>query len=69
MKTTATTEAVSLPPKEKWRWSQQWRRNTSRAGQNPRADRKKDLQIQGAGRKSQKPPTPFGGSKPYGKCQ
>jgi hypothetical protein len=30
---------------------------------------KNDLQIQGAGRKSRKPPTPFVGKKPYGKSQ
>ena len=29
MKTTATTEAVSLPPEEKWHWIQQWRQNTT----------------------------------------
>jgi hypothetical protein len=45
MKTMATTEAVSSPPKEKRHWSQKWRRNTSRAGQKPRADWKNDLQI------------------------
>jgi hypothetical protein len=69
MKTTKNTEEVSSPPEEKWHWSQQWRRNTSRAGQKPRADRKNDLQIQGAGRKSQKPPTQVVGIKPYGKSQ
>jgi len=69
MKTTATTEAVSLPPEEKWHWIQQWRRNTTCAGQKPRSDWKNDLQIQGAGRKSRKPPTPFVGIKPYGKSQ
>jgi len=69
MKTTATTEAVSLPPEEKWHWIQQWRRNTTCAGQKPRSDWKNDLQIQGAGRKSRKSPTPFVGIKPYGKSQ
>jgi hypothetical protein len=29
----------------------------------------KDLQISGAGRKSQKTPTPVAGNKPNGKCQ
>jgi hypothetical protein len=69
MKTTATTEAVSLPPEEKWHWIQQWRRNTTCAGQKPRSDWKNDSQIQGAGRKSRKSPTPFVGIKPYGKSQ
>jgi len=35
MNTTATTEAVSSPPGEKGYWSQQWRRNTSRADKKP----------------------------------
>jgi hypothetical protein len=35
----------------------------------PVVDWKNDLQIQGAGRKSQKQPTPFVGIKPYGKSQ
>jgi hypothetical protein len=69
MKTTATTEAVSSPPEENEHWSQQWRRNTAGARQKPRADWKNVLQIRGAGRKSRKPPTPFVGMKPYGKCQ
>ena len=69
MKTTATTEAVSSPPEEKWHWSQQWRQNTSRAGQKQRADWKSDLHILGAGRKSRKPLTPIVGMKPYGKYQ
>jgi hypothetical protein len=59
MKTTATTEAVSSPPGEKEHWSQQWHRNTSCSGQKPVVDWKNDLQIQGAGRKSRKQPTPF----------
>ena len=67
MKTTATTEAVSSPPEENEHWHQQWRRNTSRTGQKMRADLKNDLQIQGAGRKSRKPPTSVVGIKPYGK--
>ncbi len=69
MKITAQTEAVSSPPEEKWHLSQQWRQNTSHAGQKPRADWKNVLQIRGAGRKSRKPPTPFVGYKPNGKCQ
>jgi hypothetical protein len=69
MKTTATTEAVSSPPGEKWHGSQQWRQTTSCAGQKPRSDWKNDLPIQGAGRKSLKQPTPFVGIKPYGKSQ
>jgi len=69
MKTTATTAAVSSPPEENEHWSQQWRRNTAGAGQKSRADWKKDLHNLGAGRKSRKPPTPFVGMKPYGKCQ
>jgi len=39
------------------------------AGQKLKADWKKDLHNLGAGRKSRKPPTPFVGMKPYGKCQ
>jgi len=69
MKTTATTEAVSSPLEENELWSQQWRQNTSHAGQKPRADWKNVLQIPGAGRKSRKPPTPFVGYKPNGKSQ
>jgi len=69
MKITAPTEAVSSPPEENEHWSQQWRRNTTCAGQKPRADWKNVLQIPGAGRKSRKPPTPFVGMKPYGKYQ
>jgi len=69
MKTTATTAAVSSPPEENEHWSQQWRRNTAGAGQKSRADWKKDLHNLGAGRKSRKPPTPFVGMKPHGKCQ
>ena len=51
MKTTATTEAVSSPPGEKWHWSQKWRRNTSRAGEKPVADWKNELQNYEAERK------------------
>jgi hypothetical protein len=51
MKITATTEAVSSPPEENELWSQQWRRNTSRADKKPVADLKKDLQNYEAGRK------------------
>jgi hypothetical protein len=69
MKTTATTEAVSSPPGEKWHGSQQWRQTTSCAGHKPRSDWKNDLQIQGAGRKSLKQPSPFVGIKPFGKSQ
>jgi hypothetical protein len=69
MKTTATTEAVSSPPGENEHWSQQWRRNTSRVEQKPVVGWKNDLQIQGAGRKSRKQPTPVVGIKPNGKCQ
>jgi hypothetical protein len=69
MKTMATMEAVCSPPEEKWHLSQQWRQNTFRAGQKLKADWKKDLYNLGAGRKSRKPPTPFVGMKPYGKCQ
>ena len=69
MKITAQTEAVSSPPEENEHWSQQWRRNTSHAGQKLKADWKKDLHNLGAGRKSRKPPTPFVGYKPNGKCQ
>jgi hypothetical protein len=69
MKITAQTEAVSSPPEEKWHLSQQWRQNTFRAGQKLKADWKYDLHNLGAGRKSRKPPTPFMGMKPYGKCQ
>jgi hypothetical protein len=69
MKTTATTEAVSSPPEENEHWNTKWRRTTSCAGKKPAADLKKDLQIQEAGRKSRKPPTPFVGIKPYGKSQ
>jgi hypothetical protein len=69
MKITAQTEAVSSPPEEKWHLSHQWRQNTFRVGQKLKADWKKDLPNLGAGRKSRKPPTPFVGMKPYGKCQ
>jgi hypothetical protein len=69
MKITAPTEAVSSPPEEKWHWTQKCRRNASCAGQKPVVDWKNDLQIEGAGRKSKKQPTPFVGIKPYGKCQ
>jgi hypothetical protein len=69
MKTTATTEAVSSSPEENELWSQQWRQNTSHAGQKPRADWKNVLQIPGAGRKSRKPPTPFVGYKLNGKSK
>lgn len=54
MKTTATTEAVSSPPEEKWHLSQQWRRNTSRADKKLRADWENDLQNYEAERKSPK---------------
>ena len=69
MKTTATTKAVSSPPEENEHWSQRWRRNTTCAGQKPRADWKNVLQIRGAGRKSQKQPAPVVGNKPNGKSQ
>jgi len=69
MKTTATTEAVSSHPGENGCWSQEWRRNTSRAGQKPMADWKNDSQTYEAGRESQKPPTLVVGNKPNGKCQ
>jgi hypothetical protein len=69
MKTTATMEAVSSSPEDNELWSQQWRRNTTCAGQKPRADWKNDLQTYEESRKSPKPPTPFVGIKPYGKCQ
>ncbi|MGA9779294.1 MAG: hypothetical protein WBS33_13575 [Verrucomicrobiia bacterium] len=69
MKTTATTEAVSSPPEENEHWNTKWWGTTSCAEKKPRADWKNDLQIQGAGRKSQKPPTPVVGIKPNGKSQ
>jgi len=69
MKTTATTEAVSSPPEEKWVESTKWRQNTFCAEQKPVVDWKNVLQIPGAGRKSRKPPTPFVGIKPYGKSR
>jgi hypothetical protein len=69
MKTTAATEAVSSPPEENEHWNTKWWGTTSCAGQKPVVDWKNDLQIQGAGRKSQKPPTPVVGIKPYGKSQ
>jgi hypothetical protein len=69
MKITAPTEAVSSPPEEKWHWNTKWRRTTSCAGQKSVVDLKNDLQIQGAGRKSQAKPPPFMGIKLYGKCQ
>jgi hypothetical protein len=69
IKTAATTEEVSSPPGENEHWSQQWRRNTSCTEQKPLVDWKNVSQIRGAGRKSRKPPTPFVGTKPYGKCQ
>ena len=69
MKTTTTTEAVSSPPEENEHWNTKWRQTTACAGQKPRADWNNDLQIQGAGRKSQKQPTPFVGIKPYGKSR
>jgi hypothetical protein len=40
----ATMEAVCSSPEENEHWSQQWRRNTSRAGKKPLADLKMDLQ-------------------------
>jgi hypothetical protein len=69
IKTTATKKGVSSPPEENEQWSQQWRRNTTCAGQKPRADWKNVLQIPGAGRKSRKPPTPFVGYKLNGKSK
>jgi hypothetical protein len=54
MKTTATTEAVSSPPEENEHWNTKWRRTTLCAKKKPVVDWKNDLQIQGAGRKSQK---------------
>jgi hypothetical protein len=69
MKTTATTEEVSSHPGENGCWSQEWRRNTTRAGQKPRADWKNDLQTYEVSRKSRKQPTPFVGIKPYGKSR
>jgi len=69
MKTTATTEAVSSPPGENEHWNTKWRQTTSCAGQKPVVDWENDLQIQGAGRKSRKPPKPFVCIGPYGKCQ
>jgi hypothetical protein len=45
MKTTATTEAVSSPPEEKWHLSQQWRQNTFRAGQKLKADWKMNCKF------------------------
>jgi len=49
VKTTTPTEAVSSPPEEEGYWSQKWRRDTSRAGQKPWADWKRDLHIYRAG--------------------
>jgi len=69
IKTTATKKGVSSPPEENEQWSQQWRRNTTCAGQKPRADWKNVLQIRGAGRKSQKQPAPVVGNEPNGKSQ
>ena len=69
MKTTATTEAVSSQAEETRHWSQNCQRNTACAGQKPVVDWKNGLQIQGAGRKSRKPPTPIVGIKPNGKSQ
>jgi hypothetical protein len=46
--------AVSAHPGETGDWSQTWHRNASRARKKPKASRKYDLQISGAGRKSQK---------------
>jgi ribonuclease I len=69
MKTTATMEAVSSSPEDNELWSQQWRRNTTCAGQKPRADWKNDLQTYEESRRSPKPPTPVVGKKPYGKSQ
>jgi hypothetical protein len=69
MKTTATTEAVSSSPEENELWSTNRLRNTTCAGQKPRADWKNDLKTYEESRKSAKPPTPFAGIKPYGKSQ
>jgi len=43
MKTMANTEAVSSPPEENEHWSQQWRRNTSRADRKTGGGREKGL--------------------------
>jgi hypothetical protein len=43
--TTATTEAVFSPPGENEHRKTKWRRNTTCAGQKPRADWKNDLQT------------------------
>jgi hypothetical protein len=51
MKTTETTEEVSSHPEGKGIGSAKSHRNTPCVRENPRADRKKDLQICGAGRK------------------
>jgi hypothetical protein len=69
VKTTATTEEVSSHPGENGCWSQEWRRNTTRAGQKPREDWKNDLKTYEAGRESQKPPTLVVGNKPNGKSR
>ena len=69
MKTTVTTEAVSSPPDENELWNTNRRRNTTCAGQKPRADWKNVLQTYEKSRKSRKPPTPVVGIKPNGKSQ
>ena len=69
MKTTATTEAVSSPLEENEFWNTNRRRNPTCVGQKPRSDWTNDLQTYEEGRKSRKQPTPFVGSKQYGKSQ
>jgi len=65
IKTTATTEEVSLPPGENEHWSQQWRRHTSSAEEKTELTGKKFLQTDGEGGKSKK--TRFVAMKPYRK--
>ena len=56
MKTTATTEAVSLLSGENEHGNTKWRQTTVCAGQKPRADLENDLQTYVESRKSQNYP-------------
>jgi hypothetical protein len=69
VKTPETTEEVSLHGVEKRVEGHKYQRSAPFAREKPRADRKKDLQICGAGRKSRKRPTLVVGKNPNGKSR
>jgi hypothetical protein len=69
MKTMETTEEVSLRGVEKRAERTKFKRSTPFGGEKRRAAGKKDLQIYGAGIKSQKRPALVVGKKPNWKSR